>query len=237
MSRPIRDFDEPYFQARHAHGFQGPSGIDVDLHWYLFPGNRIRGIDEEAWSRALPHTLRQTEVLIPDAGDHLLLLLSHGYRWSPFPPVRWVVDVVTLLRTEPGISWERVLSQTRVRGQTLLTFRMLRYLESRYRIGVPSDVLRELEATPVPRRERRALKIRERAPGILAGIEELRLLYGLHRQLREGFSPAHCVQFPAFVKKILGVYSLTHLARYVGSELTRRIFHRSTVRMDRPVKL
>ena len=221
-ARPVAAFDAAYFGVRHAHGFKGLGGVDVDLHWFLFQGDCDPGMDDAVWAAARPLTWRGASAVAPDPADHLLLLLAHGSRWSPTPPVRWVADAVTLLRTEHAVRWERVVAGARARGLTLLTADMLAYLERRFAVGVPGEALRDLHAAPITSRERRAYRLRVSPPGIATGIEELRYLRSRHRALVRSGPAAAVPAFPAFVRHILGAASLAQVGRYAALEALRR---------------
>ncbi len=236
--RPAAAFDEAYLGLRHAHGFQGPAGTDVDLHWFLFQGHGDAGGDERAWAAAQPAALQQAPVLLPDPADHLLLLLAHGVRWNPIPPLRWVADAVTLIRSEgTQLDWERFLAAARDRRLTLAAAGMLDYLQARFEVGAPERIRRELRTAPVTRRERQDFALTVSPPGIRAGLHELRWLYERYRALRRGPAGRDLPGFPAFVRHALGAPSLTQLGLYAVSELGRRVFgqrDRGGATRDRP---
>ena len=224
--RPLTSFDDAYFGVRHAHGFKGLGGMEVDLHWFLFQGACDLRVDDTAWAAVRPLTLRGVSAVAPDPADHLLLLLAHGSRWNPIPPVRWVADAVTLLRTEAALRWERVVAGARSRGLTLLAREMLTYLEDRFAVGVPDKIFSQLHAAPITWLERRAYELRVSPPGIATGLEELRYLHERHRAFRRSAAGNGVPGFPAFVRHVLGARSLAQVGLYTASEVVRRIRER-----------
>ena len=221
--RPLSAFDEVYFCARHAHGFEEPTGLNVDLHWCLFQGNGDPGIDDEAWAGARPVTFHQSQVLVPEAAVHLLLLVAHGSRWNPTPAIRWIADAVTLIRSEAEIRWDRLVAEARSRRITLQTLEMLGYLEERFKVGVPADVMAELRATAVSRRERAEYRVKSSRPGVRLGLHELRWLHERHRLLRKSEHGSKTPGFATFMRQVLDAPSLLQVGVYAGSEIARRV--------------
>ena len=221
--RPARDFDDDYFDARHAHGF-AMTGVQLDLHWFLMQGDCEAGIDDSAWADARPLKVGSASTLSLSPADHLVLLLAHGARWNPVPPVRWVADAVTLIRAEPQLSWEKVVEVARRRDLVLLVRNLLGYLERRFAVGVPESVTRELANLPVKRRERRNYRLRVSTPGIAAGIEEVFHLRTRYLARRHTSTDSKSLRsFPAYVRHVLGAASLPHVGGYALSEIVRRM--------------
>jgi len=222
--RPTRDFDDDYFDARHAHGFGKADGVEVDLHWFLLQGNCEPGIDDSVWAHARPLTVAGITALSPSPADHLLLLLAHGARWNPIPPVRWVADAVTLIRTEPELAWEKVVESARRRDLVLVARNLLGYLEKRFAVGVPAIITRELNDLAVTKGQQRSYEVRVSPPGIAAGIEEIRFLRTRYLTSRRTSNNTNARRsFPAYVRHVLGAASLPHVGGYAVSEILRRI--------------
>jgi hypothetical protein len=221
-------FDDAYFQARHAHGFRGPGGTGADLHWFFSQGNFDPRLDEDVWQRAIPlpqraGTGRWGNTLVPSPADHLLLLLVHGSRWNPIPPVRWVADSVILIRSAgPDLDWNQFERSAEARGQTATVAVMLAYLDREFHCGIPADVPGRLAAVPVSASARRRAELSMNPPGMSAGLAELALLYQRYRWLRRSGGRTPSRGFPGYLRHILGAPSLWALTRYVGQELGRR---------------
>jgi hypothetical protein len=221
-------FDDAYFHARHAHGFRGPGGTGADLHWFFSQGSFDPRLDEEVWQRAIPlpaqvGAARWGHTLVPSPADHLLLLLVHGSRWNPIPPVRWVADSVILIRTAgETLDWTQFEQSARARGQTATVTPLLTYLDREFPCGIPGEVPRRLAAVPISAAQRRHATLSMNPPGMSAGLAELTLLYQRYRSLRRAGGRTPAGGFPGYLRHIMGAPSLWALTRYVGQELGRR---------------
>jgi hypothetical protein len=222
-------FDDAYFQARHAHGFRGPGGTGADLHWFFSQGDFDPRLDEEVWRRATPlqercGAARWGHTVVPSPADHLLLLLVHGSRWNPIPPVRWVADSMILIRSAgDDLDWSQLAQSAEARGQTATAAVLLEYLNREFHCGVPATALERLKAVPVSAAQRRRASLSMNSPGVSAGLAELTLLYQRYRSLRRaGGAVPGGGGFPGYLRHILGAPSLWALTRYVGQELGRR---------------
>lgn len=220
--RPAAAFDDAYLGTRHAHGFSTPDGFSVDLHWALFQGFCERGEDDAAWSRAHPLELHGETVLVPSPADHLLLLLVHGARWNPVPPIRWVADAFRLLRSTAP-SWPTFLGEARRRELVLPVREMLGWLDSELSADIPRQVLAALRDEPVGAAERRDWERRGAPPSIGSGLDELAYLRARHRALRRDPRLGHIPPFPAFVRHVLGATSLVQVGLYAAGEASRRL--------------
>ncbi len=221
-ARPLAAFDEAYFFARHAHGFEAPDGVNVDLHWCLFQGHCDPGVDDAAWAATRTVLIHQTEVRVPDPADHLLLLLAHGARWNPIPAIRWIADAVTLIRREPDLAWDRLIAEAQARRITLQTTEMLADLEDRFAVGVPPTVLVRLRSAPVGRAERNEYRIKTSEPSFRLGLQELRWLYARHRAFRRHHRSLRTPAFPGYVRHVLDAPGLVQVGSYAVAELRRR---------------
>jgi hypothetical protein len=229
--RPAGAFDPAYLLTRHGHGFRKDGDLEVDLHWFLFQGQCDPDTDDGAWQRARP--LGEADrwgldgsgaaLVLPAAADHLLLLLSHGARWNPVPPIRWVADAVTLVQSAPGLDWERFLAEARRRRVVLPVREMLAYLQDTFDLSLPATVLARLREIPVEGRERRSHRLAVAPPGAGTALAELRYLGRRHRLLRRDPSFGRSVPgFGRYVCHVLGAPDLRALAGYGRRELLRR---------------
>lgn len=85
-------------RSLHADTYLDPDGFEYDLHWYLVPELAIPGQAKALWSRAIDVTLEGRRFSTLSAEDHLFHAIIHGMRVSDTPPMRWIVDVVTIER-------------------------------------------------------------------------------------------------------------------------------------------
>ena len=100
---------------------------------------------------------------------------------------------------------------------------MLGYLEERFKVGVPADVMAELRATAVSRRERAEYRVKSSRPGVRLGLHELRWLHERHRLLRKSEHGSKTPGFATFMRQVLDAPSLLQVGVYAGSEIARRV--------------
>jgi hypothetical protein len=139
---------------RHAVACHGPAGGEIDLHWRVLYESR-HGDDRTFHVTAQPLDFLGTVVSQPDATHHLFLLIVHGVRWNEEPPVRWIVDVVALLRARGHeVDWERLPELAAAYRVSVRVGLGLAYLAGTFRVPVPPGVLERLGATRVSILER-----------------------------------------------------------------------------------
>lgn len=230
--RPLEAFDELFLQVRHGHGFRHASGLEADLHWFVFQGHCDPGVDDGLWQRAIalasvnraPGCQPSPLLLVPDPADHLLLLLSHAARWDAVPAVRWLADAALLLRVAPSLDWDRLRLEARHRRLAALVAPMLALLQEQAQVAVPPGLVRELAAVPLSRRERLLAPVQPGSPDWRGGVEELRYLHRRWRQLRRrAAAGAPLPAFRPFVCHVLGAPDLQALDGYALAELQRRL--------------
>lgn len=230
--RPLQAFDALFLQVRHSHGFRHASGLEADLHWFVFQGHCDPGVDEGIWRGAAalasvnraPGCQPSPLLLVPDPADHLLLVLSHAARWDVVPAVRWLADAALLLRAAPTLDWDRLRLEARRRRLTAVVAPMLALLQEQAQAAVPSAVVRELAEVRRSRRERLLAPVQPGSPDWRGGVEEVRYLHRRWRQLRRRTRAVDPVpDFHRFVRHVLGAPDLPSLDAYALAQLQRRL--------------
>ncbi len=141
----------------HGAMFQ-ESGCQVDLHWHVLHRVYPTGDDEEFWAGRVPAQIGKTATSALNPADQLLHVCLHGATYNGMPTLRWVADAAMIVRTSPGLDWDRLLEQAR-RHQIVLPLRQtLGYLRQTLSVEVPSVLMQTLQAQPVSRLQRRVMK-------------------------------------------------------------------------------
>ena len=124
----------------------------IDLHWHAMwaPAD-----EDDFWSAGEPLVVGGTSTLCPCPADQLLHVCVHGV-WNDGLPLRWVPDAMTLMRSAPGLDWDRVVDRARARSLTLPMLGALGYLREAFDAPVPSEVVVSLAETRHGLRERLA---------------------------------------------------------------------------------
>jgi Uncharacterised nucleotidyltransferase len=134
---------------RHAVGFSGPGGLDVDLHRRALPTINQPGAEVPFWSAAHPATMGDATCLVPDRADLLLMTIEHAWRWNPADSgVRWVADAVVLLRDPEPFDWDRLVAMSERYWLQALIHDSLSYLARAYGTPYPEAVRRRLRKVP-----------------------------------------------------------------------------------------
>jgi Uncharacterised nucleotidyltransferase len=134
---------------RHAVGFSGPGGLDVDLHRRALPTINQPGAEDPLWSAARPVALGEAQCLVPDRADLLLMTIEHAWRWNPADSgVRWVADAVVLLRDPEPFDWERLVAMSERYWLEAVIDDALSYLARTFGTPYPDAVRRALKNAP-----------------------------------------------------------------------------------------
>lgn len=223
--RAHTEFNEAYFDVRHAHGFVSSENARVDVHWHLLQEVCAAEADEEFWSTAVPVEVGDVTTLALEPADQLLHVCAHAVRWNQVPPLRWVADAEAIIRSAgESLVWDRLVSQARSLAITLPLSKMLRYLACRFLVPIQVATLEELEAEPVSRRAQRAYRIKVSPPGFRVGWEELRYLRRRYRAFCEDpLLRSSIGSFPSFVAHIVGAKHPLQVGVYAATESIRRL--------------
>jgi hypothetical protein len=128
----------------HAMQLSHPADGEVDLHWHVLAKCHRRSADAHFWSQALPLAVGSETTLQLSPTDALIHALAHGLHWNPFPPMRWIVDCVMILRSSSMIDWGRVANFAR-RFRFEMHFALgLATLRHSFNQAIPAEVLQQL---------------------------------------------------------------------------------------------
>ena len=139
--------------VRHSQEFRNPDGLQCDLHWHVLRECLQEDADDDFWSDAVPLDIQGVGTLALNPADQLLHVCSHGLKWDPVPPIRWIADGAMILRHSGGVDWERLIGQVRKRRLILPVRNALDYLRDLLGACVPDSVLDRFHALPVSRGE------------------------------------------------------------------------------------
>jgi hypothetical protein len=160
--RPLAMVDPEAIAERH---YSAPGGKELDIHHYLLPYDRYPGVDDDLWPTAVPLAIEGVASRALAPADQLFHVLVHGIAWNEVSQVRWVADAVTVIRAAgTRLDWSRVLEQTTRRAYVPAVRSGLDYLRRTFDVDIPADLVRELDALPVPRGYRLEHWARQRGP-------------------------------------------------------------------------
>lgn len=222
--RRLEDFSDEYFCVRHGQDFTNSELFTIDLHWHVLHGYNDADADSDFWSGARSVEVNGAAAMALDPADQLLHVCSHGLRWDPIPPIRWIADAAAVVKkTGDRMDWARLTKASIEHGKVIHLREALRYLRRYVGDGVPAEVVAELDSVPVPRAERFQFDVRTRPPGILDGLVELGFLYGNYSRVnRDKNFFVRLAGFPKYLQHVFGMDSAWHLILYSFFELVRR---------------
>jgi len=126
----------------HSTEFHDGAGRKLDLHWRVFWEGSREVTDEEFWSGAVAVEIHGVRTLILNPADQLLHVCVHGAKWDVCPPLRWVADALTILRSiGTEMDWNRLHRQAQTRRLLLPLSDTLAYLEKFENGSVPAKAL------------------------------------------------------------------------------------------------
>ena len=229
---------ETYLYARHAIHYSSDRISNLDLHWHVMDEACPPSEDEPFWSGAIRTTIRGVETLVMSPTDQLLHVCAHEARWTPIPFPRWIVDVVTILRTSPDdINWDRLISLARRLRMVIPVREALQHVVDVGGAPIPSSVLTNLHHLSLSKEEVRDYRIRCLQPNPLRilSMEYRRMslqpsrhsrrwrLFAFPSYARALWGLDHAWQLP-FYGLLWGARTLTRSCRYYLGKLTRRTF-------------
>jgi hypothetical protein len=205
----------------HAWTYSDGGAGMVDLHWRAFPYSRAD--ERDLWENTVPLELGAARTRAPCPADQLAHVIGHGLEWNAVSPVRWIPDVVAVLRSpEHEIDWDRFCSLVTHHGFALPAADMLRYLRESFEPAVPEQVIERLRATPASRRERRVQE------ALMGRPYHVRRAIRLHRAAYRALDApaargARPLGFARFVVARWRLHGWSDLPRYVRHKLSLRL--------------
>ncbi len=152
------DLFDPRFQ--HALAFYDATGNSVDLHCHLLMACCEPDADDPFWAVSRPLEVHGVATRTLCATDHMVQICVHGLNWVRVPPIRWVGDAITVLRSASGeVDWDRIEMLARERGLAFPLGETLGYLKHVFEAPIPATVLERLEAVPVSGADRLRFRV------------------------------------------------------------------------------
>ncbi len=214
--------------ALHADTYVDGGGFEHNVHWHLLRELAFAGSSRSLWQSAKPIEIegQRCQTLCPE--DHVFHLLVHGLRISDVGPLRWAVDIVTVVRRTPGFDWRRVADQTARNSAASPVVHGLSLLVSEGLLtGGAADTLAAATALAERRRDRTIFAIRMRKPRLRDSLLLPFLLY--HRLRRLGESKQRS-SLPHFLAALWNLES----PRQIPTHAYRRL--RAKLRVKSPLR-
>jgi hypothetical protein len=195
----------------HAAVFKKPDR-SCDLHWWTLWDSRDAAADARFWKGAESVTFEGVSVRIPRPEHLILHAIVHGTRSFDRTVVRWIGDVLDVLRARGSdLDWKLFVEEVEARRVAYPVGDALAYLAESFQAPVPVEVIEGLRGRPVPPRRRRLYSAR---PG-LESNESVAFLRALIEQAlsqgRETPLLTRVLWFPRNLQYVLGAATLARL--------------------------
>lgn len=122
-----------------------------DLHWHLMSDICSLKTDEsseankEFWKAIVPLQIKEISVYALCPTDMIFHICVHGAWWNPVAPLRWIVDVMMILKEPVVIDWSRLVTQAYKLQLGLLVRNALNYLKNNFAAPISDEVLKKLD--------------------------------------------------------------------------------------------
>lgn len=137
--------------------FQDADGGELDLHWQMMRDCWNADKTEDLWNDAFEIKIGNTPVKILSPTHQLFHVCWHGVQYNPTPPIRWIADAMTVLRTsQDEINWEKLIGIAHLYRVDLMMFAALDYLDKNFAAAIPPEILRQLKDAPLTKMQKAA---------------------------------------------------------------------------------
>ena len=215
-------FRESDLGFRHSLSLVHCDGLEVDVHWHVLYLASFRGADQPFWEAGVPLVFESIPARALCASDQLLHACAHGPMWNPIPPMRWVADAITVMRSL-RIDWHRLLMLAE-RFRIVAPVREgLEYLATVLAAPVPPEVLAALRQIKVSRREELEYQRLCKPWPLLGPIDSVLVTHEIYARCMRGETRfAKLARFPRYLQCIWRLERL----RQLWPEAMRRILQR-----------
>jgi Uncharacterised nucleotidyltransferase len=215
------ELPEVPMRYRHSQQFVDASGTEVDLHWNLIIESTRVDSAAVFWDKAVPISIQNVPSYALGPTDMLFHVIVHGIKWNPEPPIRWIADAMTIMRSpDLDIDWSRIISHAKKYMVCLQIKEGLNYLYENFQAPVPKTVMDDISSIPVSYLERfeyrRLISNGEYYSGTLLGgfpaylVEYLRLT-------RDSAFLSAVAGFPGYLQHVMQKKNLRHLLSYLAA--------------------
>jgi len=178
-------FRESDLGFRHSLMLFHLDGREIDLHWHALFLASFRGADQPFWEASVPLEFEGVWTQALCATDQLLHACVHGPMWNPLPPMRWVADAITVIRSSKT-DWQRLLMLAQRFRLVAPVREALEYLATALAAPVPPVVLAALRQIKVRQSEELEYQRLCKPWHLLGPIDSARATYGVYARCMRG---------------------------------------------------
>ena len=141
-----RKSPERNLEFHHELDFLNSEGRELDLHYYFLVHACNASADAWFWRHTTPFEFMGVRARQLDPTAMLFHVVTHGVWPNDNPPIRWIVDAITILTRAENINWSEIVEFAHAQRLTYRLHLGLSYLAATYEAPIPPFVLNELRA-------------------------------------------------------------------------------------------
>lgn len=150
-----RDFQQA-FHSTQSISLKKEGSVDVDLHWNVIYQVTWENSEKLYWQESEKADYLNRSVLILKPEMQILHNLAHGLRWNPMSAIRWIPDVMLILKKrKEEIDWDHLLYLAGERRLIAPLRHGFHLLTSEFNTVVPAPFMEKLHALPISKREQK----------------------------------------------------------------------------------
>jgi hypothetical protein len=132
----------------HTAIFSNARGKKLDLHWGILGETRGKPIETLFWETAWPLDLNGVSTRMLDPALAVAHALVHGLRTNPVRSVRWVADILTIVRHGAELDWDLLVAFGRAAQLARRIYIGLTFIHRRFDAPIPTETLGDLAESP-----------------------------------------------------------------------------------------
>jgi len=125
--------------------------VQIDMHWSLFLSKENKEYPmsfDEVFKYSIDFDLKEVQCKIPCYEDMIIHIIVHGAEQIRQRTLRWVLDVVSIMRTVP-IDWKFLIERIKKFEVAVELNVAFSYLLKNFSIPVPESFIEELSKLPI----------------------------------------------------------------------------------------
>lgn len=142
-------FSDNFMSLRRAIGFVNEGGYKCDLHWNMIGHRCYPGADNLFLKKVMEFEINGNMFRGLCTEDLLLHLIEHGAYGSLEPHIRWIPDVLMILKKEKNVDWDYFLDNTIQTNLEIPVKVMLEYLNRTFVDGILRYPIEKLVSYPI----------------------------------------------------------------------------------------
>jgi hypothetical protein len=213
--------------------FSNNQNTEIDIHWslfmFLFKENKSHLMSyDEIFKYTSDFDLKGAKYKMPCIEDMIIHIVVHGAEGNNHRTLRWVADVVTIIKTMP-VDWIFLLERTKKFEVVMEINVAFSYLYKNYSFLIPESFIEQLKEIPIEKDKVKEYYITTNTinKSLFGTLLYLWRGYWLHE--RKGKFPVSLYYFIDYICKSWGINKKRQIPAFIFEKYKIRIvkiFHR-----------